>query len=57
MLPLCPASLTHKNPQRRRKVLGMRPVGHKDRSIDRFEDVFVENPVHVISVAVNVVVV
>ena len=26
----------------------MRPVGRKDRSIDRFENVFVENPVLVI---------
>ena len=26
----------------------MRPVGHKDRSMDRFENVFVENPVLVI---------
>ena len=27
------------------------------RSIDRYENVFVENPVHVISVAINVAVV
>ena len=32
--PLRPASLTHKNPQRRKIVHGMRPLGLKDRSID-----------------------
>ena len=37
LLPQRPASLTHKNPQ---------------RSIDRSEEVFVEYPVRVISVAV-----
>ena len=42
LLALPPASLTHKNPQRRH---GMRPVERKDRSIDRSEDVFVEYPV------------
>ena len=42
LLALPPASLTHKNPQRRQ---GMRPVERKDRSIDRSEDVFVEYPV------------
>ena len=47
-LPLSPASLTHKNPQRRPKFHGMPPVRRKDRS----EDVFVEYPVRVISVAV-----
>ena len=52
LLPLCAASLTNKNPQRRTEVHGMRPVGHKDRSIDRSEDVFVEYPVRMISVAV-----
>ena len=55
-LPLRPASLTHKNPPRRPKVHGIRPVGHKDRSIDRSEDVFVEYPVRVIFVAVLVAV-
>ena len=34
LLPLRPASLTHKNPQRRKIIHGMRPVGHKDRSTD-----------------------
>ena len=48
LLPLIPASPTHKNLQRRTKVHGMRPVGGKDRS----EDVFVQYPVRVISVAV-----
>ena len=42
LLALPPASLTHKNPQRRQ---GMHPVERKDRSIDRSEDVFVEYPV------------
>ena len=50
LLPLRPASLKHKhkkykkhkNPQRRRT----------QRSIDRSEDVFIEYPVFVISVAV-----
>ena len=34
LLPLGPASLTHKNPQRRKIIHGMRPAGHKERSID-----------------------
>ena len=34
LLPLRPASLTHKNPQIRKIIHGMRPVGRKDRSID-----------------------
>ena len=34
LLPLRPASLTYKNPQRRTKVYGMRHVGRKDRSFD-----------------------
>ena len=34
LLPLSPASLTHKNPQRRKIIHGMRPVGRKDRLID-----------------------
>ena len=53
--PLRPASLTHKHPQRRTKVHGMRPVG-RQRSIDRSKDVFVEYPVRVIFVAVLVAV-
>ena len=36
LLPLRPASLTYKNPQRRKIVHGMRPVGHKEQSIDLF---------------------
>ena len=51
LLLLCPESLTHKNPQRHTKVQGMRPVGCKDQLINQSEDVFVEYPVHVISVA------
>ena len=30
LLPLRPASLTHKNPQRRKIIRGMRPVGRKE---------------------------
>ena len=33
-LPLPPASLTHRNPQRRKIIYGMRPVGRKNRLID-----------------------
>ena len=32
LLPLCPASLTHENPQGRKIIHGMRPVGRKQRS-------------------------
>ena len=47
LLPLRPASLTHKNPQRHKIIRGTQ------RTIDRFEDSFlVEYPVGVISVAV-----
>ena len=55
LLPLCPASLTHKNPQRCNIIHCILPVGCKERSIDL--KMFVENLVRVISVAVNVVVV
>ena len=34
LLPLCPASVIHKNLQRRKVICGMRPVGCKDRLID-----------------------
>ena len=34
LLPPHPASLTHKNPQRRNIIHGMHPVGHKERWID-----------------------
>ena len=34
LLPLRPASLTHKNPKRLKIIHGMRPVGRKERSID-----------------------
>ena len=40
LLPLRPASLTHKNPQRRKIIHGTRPVGRKDRSIDQSEHVY-----------------
>ena len=43
--------------QRHTKVHSMGPVGHKDRSINWSEDVFVEYIVPVISVAVLVAVV
>ena len=52
LLPLRPASLMHKNPQRHKDVNGTRPVKCKDRLIDQSEDIFPEYPVHVISVAV-----
>ena len=57
LLPLRLASLMHENPQRHTKVDGMYPVGHKGRLINRSEDIFVEYPVCVISVAVLVAVV
>ena len=56
-IPLCPASLVHKNPQRCKIICGMHPVGRKDRLIDLENDAFVEHPVSVISVAVLVAVV
>ena len=34
LLPLRPVFLMHKNPQRRKIVHGMHPVGCEDRSID-----------------------
>ena len=34
LVSLRPASLTHKNPQRRKIFHGTRPAGRKDRSID-----------------------
>ena len=43
LLPLRPASPTLKNPQRRKIILGMRPVGSKVRSIDRSERKFFRN--------------
>ena len=36
LLPLLPASLTHKNPLRRKMIRGMRPTGRKDRTEDVF---------------------
>ena len=54
-VPLHPASLTHKNPQRCKSIYGMCPAGHKKRSVNLFEDFLVEYityPVHVTSVAV-----
>ena len=51
LLPLRPASLTYKTPQRHTKVHGMHPVGCKDQLINQSEDVLVEYPVYVISVA------
>ena len=47
LLPLRPASLTHKNPKRRKIICGMRPVRTQRR----------EHPVCVISVAVLMAVV
>ena len=52
LLPLHPASLTHKNhPQRHTKIHGVRPWDAK------IGDVFVKYPVRVISVTVLVAVV
>ena len=52
LLPLHPAYLTNKNPQRLIINHGMCPVGRKDRSIDRSEHVYLwKYPVYVISVA------
>ena len=51
LLPLRPASLKHKNPQRHKIIHGMSPVGCKEITIDRFEDFLVEYPVCVIVVA------
>ena len=47
----------HKNPQRHKIIHGMRSVQRKDQLIDWSDDVFVEYPVHVISVAVIMAVV
>ena len=52
LLPLCPESLTQKNPKRRKIIKGFRPVDAKI-SLKMF---IVEYPVRVISVAVLVVV-
>ena len=51
LLPLRPASLTHKNPQRRKIIHGMRPAGRKERSND-LKIFLVEYPVRVIFVPV-----
>ena len=56
LLPLRPASLTHKNPQRCKIICCMHASRRTQRSIDRSEDVFVEY-VCEISVAVLVAVV
>ena len=56
LLPLRPASLINKKtPKMQNK--SWHASRRKQRSIDRSEDVFVECPVHVISVAVIVAVV
>ena len=52
LLPPCPASLTHKNPQRHKIICGIHPIGRRERSIDQSKDVFLEYPVCVISVPV-----
>ena len=57
LLPLRPASLMHKNPQRHKDVNGTCPVKCKDQLIDQSEHIFAEYPVNVISVAVLVAVV
>ena len=57
LLPLLPASLTHKTPQRRKLIHDMLPEGRKDRSIDRFQVLFLEYLVRVIFVVYVVAVV
>ena len=58
LLPLRPASLTHKNPQRCKIIHGMHPVGCKDRSIDLNMCICRDiQPVDIISVAVIMAVV
>ena len=51
LLLLRPVSPMYKNPQRRKIVHGMHPVGRKEWSI-WFEDFLVEYSVRVISVAI-----
>ena len=51
LLPLRPASLTHKNP-RRRQITHGNASSRTQRSVDRSEDVSLKNAVRVISVAV-----
>ena len=51
LLALRPASLTHKNPKRRKIICGMGPVGRKDRLIN-LKMFFVEYRVCVLTVAV-----
>ena len=34
LLPLCPASLTYKSPQRFKIIHGIHPIGCKEQSID-----------------------
>ena len=62
LLPLHPVSLPHKNPQRRKIIHGIHPVGHKDQSITqsiwiRVYMYLYKYPVRVISMAVNMAVV
>ena len=52
LLPPCPASLTHKNPERHKIIYGIHPIGCRERSIDQSKDVFLEYPVCVICVPV-----
>ena len=49
-VPLHPMSLTHKNPQRRKLIYGMCPAGHKQQSINLFEDFLVEYIVYLVRV-------
>ena len=52
LLPLRPASMTQKNPQTRKIINYLRCASRRtQRSIDRSEDVFIEYPFCVISVA------
>ena len=42
--------LTHKNPRRRKLIYGMCPAGHKQQSINLFEDFLVEYIVYLVRV-------
>ena len=55
LLPLCPVSLMHKKCQRHKIIHGKHPMGRKGQCNDA--KVYVEYPVHMISVVVLVAVV
>lgn len=49
-VPLHRTSLTHKNPQQCKLIYGMCPAGHKQQSINLFEDFLVEYIVYLVRV-------